>query len=296
MQAVIPNKLKIVECSVPENDAPLWDKAKAYKKEERVILNHYIYEAVAENENKNPESNADFQDAPWRFVGPTNQYACLDIYNYTQTQAGEKEKTLTIKVPYTIPATAIGLLNMRAVKATVSVTSTWNEEIFYGKYDLLKDSLHAWDYWFGPFRYQKDLVLTQISPVDGELSITLEHGDRPAIGMIVVGQKVEFGLTQYGARSGFVDYSQQTTNAYGNVTWVKRRTARRASYPVFIHPQDADYVQDALSELSGNPALWIGDNGAGFRSLAVWGFLKEFDDSFKDYGANNANFEVEGII
>lgn len=69
--------------------------------------------------------------------------------------------------------------------------------------------------------------------------------------MIVVGQHVIFGVTEYGVRSGFIDYSSYTTDTYGNEAWVKRRTARRATFPVWIDPQDADYVQDVLTDLAG---------------------------------------------
>ena len=296
MQVLIPQTLKILNDTVPENEAPLWDKTVAYTKGQSVIYDHYVYKAVdAAAAGVVPVDNCDADGMPWQTVSVTNRYACLDIYNWTQTKA-EGAQTLTIQVPYALPATGLALLNMQATRVTVTITNTSGETVYGGEpVALLKDSISQWDYWFGPFRFQRDLVLTSIPPATGTVTVTLEHDTCPAIGMIVVGQHAIFGVTEYGVRSGFVDYSSYTTDTYGREAWVKRRTARRATFPVWIDPGDADYVQDILTDLAGNPALWIGDDGAGFSSMTIWGFLKEYDANWETYGKTAGNFEVRGI-
>lgn len=46
MQVLIPQALKVLNDSVPEAEAPSWDKATAYTKDQRVMYDHYIYKAV----------------------------------------------------------------------------------------------------------------------------------------------------------------------------------------------------------------------------------------------------------
>lgn len=293
MEVIIPQALKALESSVPEDEAEPWSETAAYAADKEVVYDHYVYRALSEvPAGVIPPDNCDMDGAPWRCVKVTNQYACLDIYSYTQTKA-EGGTSLTVKVPIKPPATAVALLNMRAVTATVSVHAADGELVWGGEpIELLRDSAHAWDYWFGAFRFQRDLLLTNIPPAAGTVTVTLRHGTCPALGMLVVGERVIFGETQYGARSGFISYSKSEADGFGNETWTKRGTARRGNFPVWIDPQDGDYVEDILRDLDGEPALWVGGQA---RALMVFGFLKEFDDGWEDYGKNLANFEVRGI-
>lgn len=293
MEVIIPQALKVLECTVDEDDAQTWVSTATYAVGDKVVYAHYVYRAVtAVAAGKIPPDNCDADGEPWRCVSVTNQYAALDIYSYTQTKA-RGQTALTIKVPFTPPATAIALLNMQAVTVTVSVHDSTGELVWGGEpTSLLRDSQHAWDYWFGSFKFQRDSLFTGIPPTSGTVTVTLTHGTCPAIGMIVVGERIIFGETQYGARSGFIDYSKTEADEYGNEAWSPRGTARRGTFPVWIDPVDMDYVQDILSDLAGNPAFWIGGPK---RSMQIHGFLKEYDASAEDYEKIMANFEVRGI-
>jgi hypothetical protein len=105
-----------------------------------------------------------------------------------------------------------------------------------------------------------------------------------------------FGVTQYGVRSGFTDYSKVTVDDFGRYSWVKRGKAREGEFPVWIDRDDLDYVQDVLTDLAGAPALWIGDNGAGFRSMIIHGFLEEYEAGLGDYGRATANYVIRGTV
>ncbi len=65
---------------------------------------------------------------------------------------------------------------------------------------------------------------------------------------------------------------------------------------MFLDPKDLDHVQRRLSELSGNPALWIGDDGTGFQSMIIFGFLKEYEAGLDTWGRATATFDVRGIV
>ncbi len=296
MQAIIPQPLSILNEPVPENEAPLWDENTEYQEGAKVIDKHYVYLALTESQDKEPSGNCDMEGAPWRTVSITNQYACLDIYRATQTVAMEGQTEVAITVPFVRPATGVGLLNIKATSLRVTLKDgdgeiAWDSE----EKSLLRDSESWWDYYFGKRREETDLVLAGIPPITGELTITLT-GPRPAIGSIIVGERVILGQTQYGARSGFIDYSVSGTDAFGNEVWVKRRNARRGTFPVFLDPKDMDHVQARLSELSGNPALWIGDDGTGFQCMIIFGFLKEYEAGLDTWGRATATFDVRGIV
>jgi hypothetical protein len=88
MQALIPHVLKILNDSVPENEAPPWDETATYVEGDKVIDEHYVYIALkvdTDNTGVKPSGNSDIGGAPWRTVSVTNKYACIDLYNHTQT-------------------------------------------------------------------------------------------------------------------------------------------------------------------------------------------------------------------
>jgi hypothetical protein len=307
MQAIIPQKLKIKNDSVPENDAPAWNANTEYPVGTKTMDDHKVYQALSEgNKGKRPSllENSEGADAPWIFLDATNKYKCIDAYNYSQTVAPEGATELVIQVPFDRPANALGLLNMSAASVTITLTATTLNsegkevtEIVWesGTVDLLRDSSDWWDYCFGGYRQQRDKVFTAIPPVTGTLTITLSGG-RPAIGNILVGEHVIFGTSEYGIRTGFVSYSNVTTDNFGRVTRTKRRSAKRGSFPVFVDEADLDAVQQILEDLDGDPALWIGDNGTGHQSMIIYGDLKEYEGSLDSYGAGKANFEIRGVI
>ena len=298
MQAIIPQPLKILNDSVPEDEAPLWDAESTYAKGDEVIDDHKIYRALTENTGKQPSitRNSTGGDASWAWLGVTNKYACIDLQNYTQTTAPEGQTTLVIEIPFERPAVAAGLLNIDAAMVHLELVASSGDVAWEsGEVTLQRDSSDWWDYYFGGYRQDKVKVFFGIPPVSGILRITL-YGGRPAIGNILIGEHVTFGLTEYGVRTGFIDYSINTEDSHGNTVWMKRRNAKRGTFPVFIDPADLDYVQQTLADLSGNPALWIGDNGTGFQSMIIYGFLREFDGGLDAYSRATGNFEIRGII
>lgn len=50
---------------------------------------------------------------------------------------------------------------MQATRVTVAIANASGETVYGGEpVDLLKDSISWFDYWFGVFRFKRDLVLT----------------------------------------------------------------------------------------------------------------------------------------
>lgn len=330
MDILKPAKLSILYSTVPENDAPPWNPATEYKPgtEEGnvplVVYKHYVYLCVAANTGKPPDKNADYQDAPWRTYAVTNQYACIDSKNNTQTRALEGQDELIIEVPYNFQHMAVGLLNMDAVSVAVGIkdhagppdefiwggetkrtllpAADWHEW-FFGDFAYeeksLRISLRApavdwWEWFFGDFEHKQDLVITT-PQIDGVLWVSLK-GSRPAIGTLLTGRVYTIGKTQFGVTPGFIDYSLITTDAFGNDTWIKRPTAKRAEFPIVLHPSELDRAHKLLQSLAGEPALWVGDDGTGYESLAIFGFAK--DSGFPLVGPSKAtlNLEVRGMI
>lgn len=299
MNALVPQDMYVISASVKEDDAPAWAAATTYTKGMRVVDDHYIYEAVAENTGRQPSAagNADSVNAVWATIGVTNLYACLDLYGYTQTQAAEGEETLTLVLPFTRPATGFALLNMRAASMNVTLTDSFGEVVWAsGEVGLLKDSTSWWEYWFAPFRFERDYVVMGIPPTTGTLAVTLKYGNRPAVGTIVVGEQVALGSTRYGVQSGFLDYSRITRDEFGNEVWVPRKKARTSTVPVWFPVTELNHVNGVIENLLGAPVLWIGNDATDLTALTIFGRLKDYSAEVAGPQLVQANLDIQGII
>lgn len=295
MRALIPQDLDILYCSAPEEDLPAWDETATYAVEDQVILNHYIFEAVKETTGESPWDNRDFSEASWRTIGPTNPYKFLDDKVHTQTAAPEGATELTITVPYKRPATGFGMLNVTAAEATATLRDVDGNVLWTRERSLMEGTYGCYRYFFDPFRYVRDAVEVGLPPYSGTLTLTL-RGARPAIGMIVVGESVQLGVTRYGPSFGFKDYSVSNADDFGNLTYLERKKAKIGTFTVYIRPEELDYVYFRVMEIGKRPTLWMGDDGAGFQSMLVFGRLKEFDPTLSAYSQGEATFDLEGNI
>jgi len=295
VRALIPQELDIEYCSAPEEDLPAWDEAATYAPKDRVIQNHYIFEAVEASTGKSPWDNRDTLDAPWRTISPTNPYRVLDDKLHTQTMAPAGVAELTITVPYERPATGFGALNMTASSATATLRDTDGNVLWEKEKSLMESTYGCYRYFFDPFRTVRDAVEVGLPPYSGTLTLTL-RGARPAIGMIVVGEAVQLGVTRYGPSFGFKDYSISSADDYGNLSYVERKKAKIGTFTVYIRPEDLDYVYFRVMEIGKRPTLWMGGDDTGFQSMLVFGRLKEFDPTLSAYSLGEATFELEGNI
>jgi hypothetical protein len=308
MKVLKPQPLKILNDSVPEDEAPLWDAAATYATGEQVIYNHCLYTALAENSNAVPDVSTIGEDAAWRFLDATNKYKCIDAKNHTQTIAPEGVTELVIEVPFERPANAVGLLNMDALSVAVGLKDDEGNFIWGGeelRVTLQADSDSWWVYCFGGFTFRRDLttpdiprqsaVLEALAPASGTLWISLK-GPRPAVGNILVGGIYDLGMTQYGVSLGLNDKSVDREDEYGNVTLIKRHTAKTGVFPIVFHRNYLDIFMRLQAELAGSFALWIGDDAMEYDCMTIYGWAKLTDTNLDGPEEVNATIETLGIV
>jgi hypothetical protein len=309
MKVLKPQTLAILNDSVPEDDAPLWNAATQYAVGDTVIYQHNIYTALTQSKNTRPATATGNADAAWRFVDATNKYRCIDGKNHTQTVAPEGATELAIDVPFARPANALALLHMTAKSVTLGVRGPGGAFVWGGNnltLPLKKDSAGWWDYLFGARRYRGDIVIPNnldrdliqkaIPPVWGRLCITLHGPPGPAIGTILVGRLHSFGISEYGSSAGLNNKSVDMEDEYGNVTLIKRHTAKTAAINLCLHPDEMDEFMTFQAELAGTMALWSGDDEMSHSSMIVYGRAKIAETTVAGPNEARATVELLGIV
>ena len=205
----------------------------------------------------------------WADVGPMNQWAMFDDKISTATTA---PASLTVVLD-TGFINSLALFGLVGATATITATNGAGGPVVYSATIGLDGTIVAdwYQYFFEPFVQLGSLVLTNIPPYSAlRLTVTVT-GSTAAIGNLVVGTSYDLGDTQLGATVGIMDYSQKTTDAFGNTTFAKRAYSKRNSVQVMFDNGQMTKVQSVLEGLRATPCVWIGVDDAKFLALLVFG-------------------------
>lgn len=304
MRVIVPNQLELLTCSVAESnavDGPAWSAAASYNLGDAVRYKHISYKSLADgNKGMNPELNWSGTGSIWKKMGATTPYRMLDEYVETQTST---TGNLSFCVPYD-NANSFALLNLTGDSARIRIYDDDDEEnpVFYDETISLKqDIFHIslWEYNYLPIINIPNFVQTDMPDiVSGKLCVEIfASGDTAAVGHVLVGNSQELGYTQYGAEVSLIDYSRKEVDEFGRVTLVRRSCAHRIRLPIYLHPEQSDYVGQVLDELRGIPALWVGDNETrGHSSLTAYGWMEEYSKTYEGPDEVQLTLEIQGLI
>lgn len=306
-KVIVPNALTLTACSISENDTvdgPIWSSTTTYAKDAPVRYNHVRYQSLANsNLGKDPsiEENNSGTSAVWRKIGATKPHTMLDDYVETQT-VGVVNTPLTFTVPFD-HANSFSLLNLTADSVTIKITDGVGGDgvLFENTYDLIEDirSLSLYEYSFTRIKSTTSIIAADlVYGVGGILEVTVNsESQAPAVGHVVVGVSYYIGDTKPDAETMVTDYSRKIIDEFGVATLVKRSFARRVSLPIFLPPEQSDYVADLLTSLRANPCVWVGDNrDNGYTALTVYGWIEDWRSVYSGPNEQQLSLEIQGLI
>jgi len=289
----------LTSTNVPETDYSAWASGTTYAAGARVILTstHRIYESLqASNLNKNPVTETTW----WVEVSPTNRWKSFDLSNQSQTvYPSNSPPNITYEMTLGQAVGVIGIMNLTGATAVaVTVDDPVYGIVYDEEYDISQVPLQSswWHWFFGTRSAASNQVIIQDIPAYPNASITVSITGTTglAVGVILFGQANQFSLgMKYGARVGIQDYSRKETNDFGDVVFVERAFAKRATYEIFLDNGEVDQLQSYLSSVRAKPVLWIGSNE--FEATTIFGFYKNFDIllSYTDHA--ECSLEIEGL-
>lgn len=312
MKVIIPNELTLLSCSIAESDAEdgdPWAIGATYAKGAKVRHEHVIYTSLDDgNVGNDPSKTWSGTDARWKKVGATMPWRMLDAFVETQSRASKGEN-LAFCVDFN-RADAFALLNMEGFAAHASIHDLDETDdngepvaIWEGELDMMRDIFHLslFEYNYSPLSCVRQFARTDLPmPINGRLCVELEPGSQDfeaAIGHVVAGRQHTLGWTKYDVELGFTDYSKKLVDEFGVTTLVRRSFASTASLPLYLHPDQMDYVAETLASVRGIPCLWLGDNAdQGHQSLTVYGWLEDFRMVVAGPNEIQLALEIQGLI
>lgn len=230
----------------------------------------------------------------WIDLGSTNKHAMFDEKWGTQTTASG---SLSVTLTPNVVIDSIALLNM--IGSSVTITSTCAGMTPYSKtIPLISDAgVYDWKtYFLAPIVAEADAVVTDLKPFRNQvIVITITGTGTVAIGNLTMGVLIALGNLQYSPKITHVSYSKKETDAYGNITVVKRPYAKRFSGRISVPASFVDQLAGILASVRDTPVVWVGVQGM-YGSLVVWGFFKEFEIEIPYPTLSFCSLTIEGLV
>ena len=267
---------EIISTDATDNAQTEWDDTTTFARDDYVKVTDLkrIYRCASDNStNQYPPANP----TVWVDYGATNSYKLFDDIIGSQT---EFDTNMTIEISAN-RMNMIAFLNMDNV-SSISITQTnlRSDTTFDRVIDLVDYGvLSLYDYWYKPLSYRRDLVIKDLQfLVDAKLTITFNANGIGKVGAVVSGLADNLGLTLFGSKVKLKDYSNYTTDSYGNTSFRKRGCARIITGQVIIDTNLVDETITKVASRRGDLTLYVGDEREdGFGSLSTLGYIETLE-------------------
>lgn len=286
-----------------------WNSGTTYGVGAYVNYGYKLYVSlIAGNLNHTPPTGATFWDDPisdayWVCYGVDNRAAMFD-------NKGNTSSTSTTSFYHrwssgqTIASIAVLNVNAVTVQLVVKDNSYAGTIVYDQTLGLSTVTIGDWyDYFFLPVTTDiSQLIFNAIPPpVYGhsnyyEITVTGVTGSTVSVGSIFCGPKYFIGLTQYDTKAGISDYSQKTTDVYGNVSITKRAFSKKLTANIEVANADLNRVQALMYTLRATPCVWIGSDDARLQeALILYGFYQDFSTSISYPNHSLMSLDIQGL-
>lgn len=228
------------------------------------VTSHTLYESQAAGNT----GHALTDTAYWLPIGNTNRWAMFDKAVQTQTTS-PSAFTMTL-TPDTVVNTLVAL-NVQAQSIRVVQAASG-----YDKTQPLTSHnvLNWYDYWYQSLLMKTDTAFDDIPPYIAPIEITLTpSAGAAAVGVMVLSKYNKIGLTRWDFTGGVLSYST-TTETKGVIRMVKRPSAKKLNFEVFIDIGYADEAYRLLTKWTDTEIVIIGTTD--YPMAIAYGYLGQW--------------------
>jgi hypothetical protein len=248
-----------------------------------------IYKSL---ENANLGNYPATSPTKWQEVGVDNSWKVLDNSVTSQTQ-DPSEVCMVFVCKSRVDS--LGIFNITGAK--VRVQQYIGGELTYDKIVTLTSSsgITSWyDYFYEPIDRTNRLVFTDLpSSANCIVSISVIGS---GVGAVAIGQQLDIGGVQYGAKVSIADYSLKSKDEFGNVIITERSYADTADITMMVDGRKVDQIKRTLASFRARPAVYIGDPTGDYESLNLYGFYKDFSETIAYPTQSICTLSIEGLI
>lgn len=282
----------VLTSNVPDGDYPDW-VAGAYNQGDRVVVGLVIYEALA-NTTDEPVYGSSLSVPTWLRLGYINRWRMF-------TNASDSKTTNLNSISVDLDTgqliTTVAVLGCEGQDITVTVTDPV-DGIVYQETRLLQDIgvSNWWEYYFTDYSDIDDVVFSDLPPNPAAtITVTVQAvtGENAQVGLLVVGNPKDLGVTVYGTTVGSQNFSVRERDGFGNLTITPRRSIDIVNYDVKVSTSQVAFVKRELQSVANTPTLFIGNES--FEATIIYGVVEDFRENISTPSISDLTVEVRSI-
>ena len=241
--------------------------------------------------------------ADWIELGAENRCKMFDDYTNTQT-VNSDDIEIVISANGVASVGIFGIygtsVNLKLIRNAVTI----KEETIDLRSIVPVSGWYSWLY--NKYEYGITQIIWEFPRyiTGATLEITISKIISTAkCGLVVVGNAVELGASQYGVKIGIDDYSIKDTDSLGRTYLSQGSYAKRADVSMDINNANIDFVTQKLTAVRGIPAMFDLNNDETayqdyytHQALALYGYPQNFDITIPGPVKSKCNLEVKGLI
>lgn len=227
-----------------------------------------------------------------------NKYSAFDK---TVSSPSLAEDTWTATFDFNSQFDTVGFFNLIGDQLNITINDDTYGEIYNQDFSLIDNSQidDYFPYFTYPLEYLKSLaVFNLIAYTTSSITITITGSGQVGVGELVIGQSKSLGTTQYGTGGSLFDYSRVITDDFGNISIEKRRNVKNIEYDVKLPTSQLQRVYDAVSSLTNDPCLWVGetenDPTGGFTT--VYGIYDTLQENATSPTLSDLTLKIQGLV
>lgn len=297
LKPIVVTDTNLFSSTVAETEYGNWAAGTAYTAGQmvQVLSTHSVYEAQVDSTGVDPTLNP----YKWVRVRATNRWRCFDMSNSSRTsQASGISYVFAPGVAVPMVA-ALNLVNCTSIRVRLIDTTygtVYDKYLFPGPLPIQPD---PWEWAFGEWSGGQTLTLFTDLPSfpNAKLHVDLVGGPDLALGLLMFGSPRAWGDERgvlSGVRVGRQIYSTRETNKYGDLTLVKRPSAKRSSFDLLLSKTEVDPLLDFLDEIDADICLYVVSRD--YESLVVVGIFQNADVILERPSHSTLSLELLGTI
>lgn len=287
----------IESSTVPETDEAVWSNVTPYTAGQmvQVLSTHSVYEAQVDNTGVDPTLNPD----KWVRVRATNRWRCFDTSNSSRTTQADAISYVFAPGMSVPMVAALNLVNCTSIQVRLVdpvYDEVYNKTLYPGPLPIQPD---PWEWAFGEWSGGQTIALFTDMPSypNAKLHVDLEGGDDLALGLLMFGAPRAWGDPRgvySGVRVGRQIYSTREVNKYGDLTLVKRPSAKRSSFDLRLVKAEVDPLLNFLAEIDADICLYVVSQD--YESLVIVGIFQNADLILERPTHSTLSLELLGTI
>lgn len=271
-----------------------WVSTTSYSVGQQILdaASHCIYQSVI---NSNVGNNPTLGDTTkWVNIGAENKWRMFDQSISSQTS---NASSIVVTIAPSQIVNSVAILNTSCSTIRIRVIDPVDGVVYDVTNKMVSTTgINTWAAWYRqPLvskSYNISLNLPSYALASIEVTFSVTSGNA-ACGVLVVGQQIELGDTEYGSSVSFDDYSIKKRDVFGGWTIVQRDYSQRGKFNVFIENNQIDGVFNSFVTNRATPMIFIGSEL--YNPMIIYGYLKSFELIVAYSVASTYALDVEGL-